>query len=79
MNEEYSQSFFLPKLLKDSDDMVFADQLLTKTLLNNKKFEEEIQIHRSSSQCDPGNALTEAHRIRKAEADWWIWNSKKIN
>lgn len=44
VNEEYSQSFFLPKLLKDSDDMVFADQLLTKTLLNNKKFEEEIQI-----------------------------------
>ena len=44
VNEEYSQSFFLPKLLKDTDDMVFADQLLTKTLLNNKKFEEEIQI-----------------------------------
>ena len=44
VNEEYSQSFFLPKLLKDSDDMVFADQLLTKTLLNNKKYEEEIQI-----------------------------------
>ena len=44
VNEEYSQIFFLPKLLKDTDDMVFADQLLTKTLLNNKKFEEEIQI-----------------------------------
>jgi N utilization substance protein B len=44
VNEEYSQSYFLPKLLKDSDDLVFADQLLTKTLLNNKKFEEEIQI-----------------------------------
>ncbi len=44
VNEEYSQSFFLPKLLKDTDDMVFANQLLTKTLLNNKKFEEEIQI-----------------------------------
>ena len=44
VNEEYSQSFFLPKLLKDTDDMVFADQLLTKTLLNNKKFEEEIQL-----------------------------------
>lgn len=44
VNEEYSQSFFLPKLLKDTDDLVFADQLLTKTLLNNKKFEEEIQI-----------------------------------
>jgi len=44
VNEEYSQSFFVPKLLKDTDDMVFANQLLTKTLLNNKKFEEEIQI-----------------------------------
>ena len=44
VSEEYSQSFFLPKLLKDTDDMVFADQLLTKTLLNNKKFEEEIQL-----------------------------------
>ncbi|WP_297703539.1 transcription antitermination factor NusB [uncultured Eudoraea sp.] len=44
VNKEYSQSFFVPKLLKDTDDMVFANQLLTKTLLNNKKFEEEIQI-----------------------------------
>jgi N utilization substance protein B len=44
VNEDSNQTYFLPKLLKDSDDIIFAEQLLTKTLLNNKKFEEEIQI-----------------------------------
>lgn len=44
VNADSGQSFFLPKLLKDSDDMVFAEQLLTKTLINNAKFEEEIQV-----------------------------------
>lgn len=44
VNADSNQSFFLPKLLKDSDDMVFAEQLLTKTLINNAKFEEEIQV-----------------------------------
>ncbi|MGB5318947.1 transcription antitermination factor NusB, partial [Eudoraea sp.] len=37
-------SYFLPDLLKDSDDIIFAEQLLVKTLLNNKAFEEEIQL-----------------------------------
>lgn len=44
VNKEFSNSYFLPKLLKDADDMIFADQLLTKTLLNDKKFESEIQL-----------------------------------
>ncbi|WP_276390239.1 transcription antitermination factor NusB [Eudoraea chungangensis] len=37
-------SYFLPALLKDEEDMLFAEQLLVKTLLNNKAFEEEIQL-----------------------------------
>ena len=36
-------SFFLPKLLKDSADMKYAKQLLTKTLLNNSTLEVEIE------------------------------------
>jgi N utilization substance protein B len=44
VNAKFGHSYFLPKLLKDPDDMVFADQLLTKTLLNDKKFEGEIQL-----------------------------------
>ncbi len=35
--------FFLPRLLKDDQDMVFAKDLLTKTLLHNAKWEKEIQ------------------------------------
>ena len=36
-------SFFLPKLLKDDQDMVFAQTLLTKTLLKNEEWEKEIE------------------------------------
>ncbi len=35
--------YFLPRLLKDEDDMEFARKLLSKTLLQNKALEEEIQ------------------------------------
>lgn len=38
-----SPSFFLPELLKDQEDMVYAKRLLTKTLLNNDKWEKEIE------------------------------------
>jgi len=38
-----SDSFFLPKLLKDDADMDFAQKLLTKTLLNDAKWEKEIE------------------------------------
>lgn len=43
VKEDQSESFFLPKLLKDDEDMVFAKRLLTKTLLNNAKWEKEIE------------------------------------
>lgn len=36
-------SFFLPRLLKDDEDRVYAQQLLVKTLLNNEKWEKEIE------------------------------------
>nr|WP_297783222.1 transcription antitermination factor NusB [uncultured Allomuricauda sp.] len=35
--------FFLPALLKDQQDMDFANELLTKTLLNDSKWEKEIE------------------------------------
>jgi N utilization substance protein B len=36
-------SYFLPRLLKDKEDMKFAKQLLSKTLLNNGEWEKEIE------------------------------------
>jgi len=43
VKESKPESFFLPSLLKDEQDMVFAKQLLTKTLLNNAEWEKEIE------------------------------------
>ncbi len=43
VKEKESESFFLPKLLKDQEDLVFAQKLLTKTLLNNAQWEKEIE------------------------------------
>jgi len=43
VKESKPESFFLPSLLKDEEDMVFAKQLLTKTLLNNAEWEKEIE------------------------------------
>jgi len=37
------EGFFLPRLLKDEQDMVYANTLLVKTLLNNAELEKEIQ------------------------------------
>jgi len=37
------ERFYLPRLLKDEQDMVFAKDLLVKTLLNNAEWEREIQ------------------------------------
>jgi N utilization substance protein B len=37
------ESFFLPSLLKDQQDMEYANELLTKTLLNDAKWEKEIE------------------------------------
>ncbi len=41
--ENSPSRFFLPRLLKDEDDMDFAQKLLTKTLLQNSALEAEIQ------------------------------------
>ncbi|MEX0361328.1 transcription antitermination factor NusB [Flagellimonas sp.] len=38
-----NENFFLPALLKDQQDMVYANDLLTKTLLNDAKWEKEIE------------------------------------
>ena len=43
VNEDSKESFFLPKLLKDKEDMDFAKKLLSKTLLKNKELEKEIE------------------------------------
>lgn len=42
VTQGHPPSFFLPKLLKDQEDMKFAQQLLSKTLLNNTEWEKEI-------------------------------------
>ncbi|MEM9648245.1 MAG: transcription antitermination factor NusB [Bacteroidota bacterium] len=42
-SEPSNDSFFLPSLLKDQQDMVYANDLLTKTLLNDAKWEKEIE------------------------------------
>lgn len=42
-NKDIGPRFFLPRLLKDEQDMVFAKDLLVKTLLNNTEWEKEIQ------------------------------------
>lgn len=43
VKQDQSESFFLPKLLKDQEDMLFANDLLTKTLLKNTLLEKEIE------------------------------------
>jgi len=43
IKEDQNPSFFLPRLLKDDEDMVFAKKLLTKTLLKNAEWEKEIE------------------------------------
>lgn len=41
--ENHPPNFFLPRLLKDEADMDFAQQLLTKTLLNDARWTKEIE------------------------------------
>ncbi len=43
VKEKHNDSYFLPRLLKDDEDMDFAQKLLTKTLLNNSEWEKEIE------------------------------------
>jgi len=43
VKQEQKKSFFLPPLLKDDEDLVFANTLLTKTLLNDAMLEKEIE------------------------------------
>ena len=43
VKENAGDRFFLPALLKDQQDMVYANDLLTKTLLNDAKWEKEIE------------------------------------
>ena len=43
VTKDAEPSFFLPSLLKDDADRDFAQQLLTKTLLNDEKWEKEIE------------------------------------
>jgi len=43
VKKEVKPNYFLPNLLKDKEDLKFAQQLLTKTLLNNDAWEKEIE------------------------------------
>ncbi|MEN8790443.1 MAG: transcription antitermination factor NusB [Flavobacteriaceae bacterium] len=42
-NEQQTEGFFLPRLLKDKEDMTFARELLSKTLLKNSELVKEIE------------------------------------
>ena len=42
MRPDAPENYFLPALLKDKEDMIFADDLLTKTLLKDQELEKEI-------------------------------------
>ena len=39
----HPESYFLPSLMKDDDDMQYAMQLLSRTLLKNEALEKEIE------------------------------------
>lgn len=41
--ESHPESYFLPSLLKDDEDMKYALQLLSKTLLKNDELEKEVE------------------------------------
>ncbi len=43
LKEDQHESFFLPRLLKDNEDMDFARELLRKTLLKNESLVREIE------------------------------------
>ncbi|WP_411031415.1 transcription antitermination factor NusB [Spongiimicrobium sp. 3-5] len=43
VTEKERESFFVPNLLKDEEDLDFAKKLLVKTLLNNAEWEKEIE------------------------------------
>lgn len=43
VKESHPSSFFLPRLLKDEDDMQFAQKLLSKTLLKDAELTKEIE------------------------------------
>ncbi|MBT8236243.1 MAG: transcription antitermination factor NusB [Bacteroidia bacterium] len=42
ITENHSDTYFIPKLLKDKQDMTYAKNLLSKTLLKNEELEKEI-------------------------------------
>lgn len=44
VSQTSNERFFLPRLLKDEQDMEYANKLLTKTLLNDAKWEKEIEL-----------------------------------
>jgi N utilization substance protein B len=44
VREDHGDAFFLPKLVKDEEDIEFAGQLLVKTLLNDAYLVQEIQV-----------------------------------
>ncbi|MDH3795377.1 MAG: transcription antitermination factor NusB, partial [Flavobacteriaceae bacterium] len=41
-SEDHQDTYFVPKILKDKQDMTYAKDLLAKTLLKNEELEKEI-------------------------------------
>ena len=74
MEPEEPRSYMLPKLLKDSEDMEFANSLLTKTLLHNAAFEEEI-VSKTPNWDKDRIADIDAILLKMAICELWYFPS----
>ena len=74
MEEEEPRSYMLPKLLKDSEDMDFAKNLLSKTLLHNSAFEDEI-VNKTPNWDKDRIADIDAILLKMAICELWYFPS----
>ena len=74
MHPEEHKSYMLPKLLKDSEDMEFAEALLAKTLLHNAVFENEI-VNKTPNWDKDRIAEIDAILLKMAICELWHFPS----
>ena len=74
MEPEEPRSYILPKLLKDSEDLEFAKSLLTKTLLHNSAFEDEI-VSKTPNWDKDRIADIDAILLKMAICELWYFPS----
>ena len=74
MRGEDHKGYMLPKLLKDSEDMEFAEELLAKTLLHNSAFENEI-VNKTPNWDKDRIAEIDAILLKMAICELWHFPS----